>query len=430
MTLATRGHVLRAFVALPLLCSAVPAHASGFATEGQGARALGLAGACVAQTEDPSAISWNAAGIAFLRDHHLYLSGSLATQSTGFTGAGPYPPAGTVESSQQGVGPLPAVYYSQEVGERAVLGIGFSRPFAASNDWQQATRPTGRFTCFTCDFGAWSVNPTVAFKLADRFAIGGGLDVRLSSFNLTRRVVADPNPFTQLTDVAEIALAGSTRAALGWNLGLVARPSEAITLGLAYRHEVVVDHDVTASFTQIPTGNATVDAAVAASLPDPEAAAVGLVYPASLAAGIAWRGERIRVEADVVRTLWSSFDNVPLTYRSTSYDQLLPQDFASAWTLALGAEYDLGETWQFRGGYSFDQSPQPVSTLSPFMVDAGRHGFSVGGGRKLTRLRLDAAVRLVLRGSRATDGQNRYGYEGVYDPSASLGFALALGYRF
>lgn len=428
MTLATRGHLLRALVALPLLCSAVPAFASGFATEGQGARTLGLSGACVAQTEDPSAISCNAAGIAFLRDHSLYVSGSFATQSTSFMSANP---GDAVVSSQQGLGPLPALYYSQEVGERTALGIGFSRPFATRNDWQQASSPAGRFICFTCDFGAWSINPTVAFKLADRFAVGGGLDIRLSRFSLARRVVADPNPFPQLTDVAEINLEGS-RMALGWNLGLVARPSETITFGLAYRHEVVVDHDLTATFTQIPTGNPTVDAAVAASLPEPEAAAAGFVYPASLAAGVSWRGERISVEADIVRTLWSTFDNVPLVFRSSTYDGVLPQDFAAAWTLALGAEYDLGETWQLRGGYSFDQSPQPFSTLSPFLADASRHGFSVGGGRRLTRLRLDAAVRLVLRNSRATDGRNRYGssYEGIYDPSASLGFALAVGYRF
>jgi hypothetical protein len=69
----------------------------------------------------PSAISFNAAGIAFLRGDHLYVAGSFTSLSTDFTGAGPYPAADTLESSQQGLGPLPAVYYSHEV-ERGVDG--------------------------------------------------------------------------------------------------------------------------------------------------------------------------------------------------------------------------------------------------------------------------------------------------------------------
>src|SRR5512134_4149077 len=105
MILATRGHVLRALLALPLLTPPASVFASGFATEGRGARTLGLAGAGVAQTEDASALSWNAAGIAFLREHQLYVGGSYATQSADFTAAGSYPPAGTLESSQQGLGP-------------------------------------------------------------------------------------------------------------------------------------------------------------------------------------------------------------------------------------------------------------------------------------------------------------------------------------
>jgi long-chain fatty acid transport protein len=430
MILAIRGRVLRALPALPLLCLPVSAFASGFALESQGVRAMGLSGACVAQSGDPSVISYNAAGIAFLSGHHLYVAGSFGTLSSDFTGAGPYPPADTLERSRQGLGPLPALYYSHQVGERAVLGIGVSKPFGARNEWEGPGQATGRYTCVVCEIGSWAANPTVAFKLADRFAVGGGVDIRLSRFSLTRRVVASPNPFPQLTDVAEITLASNRTTAVGWNVGLLASPSEAVSIGLAYRHKVVVDHDATASFTQIRTGDTTVDAAVAASLPEAQVAAVGLVYPASVAAGMSWRGYRWTVEADLVRTLWSSFDNVTLSFRTTTYDQALPQTWGSAWTAALGAEFSPRDDWQLRGGYSYDTSPQPDTTLSPFLVDASRHGFSLGGSYKRERLRVDAAVRMLLRGSRTTDGVNRYGYEGTYDPRPSFSFGLAFGYDF
>ena len=55
--------------------------------------------------------------------------GAFAGLSTDFTGSGPYPAAGTLEKSDVGLGVLPALYYSQQVGEKTVIGLGVSRPF-------------------------------------------------------------------------------------------------------------------------------------------------------------------------------------------------------------------------------------------------------------------------------------------------------------
>ena len=98
MSLVVRGRVLRALLALPLLALPVSAHASGFAIESQGARAMGFAGAYVAQAADPSAIYYNAAGIGFLKGKQLYVGAAFASLSTDFTGSGPYPASGTLES--------------------------------------------------------------------------------------------------------------------------------------------------------------------------------------------------------------------------------------------------------------------------------------------------------------------------------------------
>ena len=55
MNLAVRSCAMRALLALPLVTVPTSALASGFAIESQGARAMGFAGAYVAQAADPSA---------------------------------------------------------------------------------------------------------------------------------------------------------------------------------------------------------------------------------------------------------------------------------------------------------------------------------------------------------------------------------------
>ena len=430
MTLAVRGRALRALLALPLLAVPASVQASGFAIESQGSRAMGFAGAYVAQAADPSAIFYNAAGIGFLKGKQLYVAGAFVGRSTDFTGSGPNPPVGTLESSGHGLGLLPSIYYSQQVGDKLVVGLGVSRPFGNRSEWDNPDTFTGRYICLACQIDSWSINPTIAYKLADRFSIGAGIDVRLSSFKLSRRLVADPNPFPQPKDVAELTLDSSTDTGIGFNLGLLAMPTENLSIGLAYRHEVTIDHGAQANFVQILTGNTVLDQAVAIALPGSQPATVSFTYPGSIAAGMALRRGYWTIEADFQWMLWSSFDAVTISYlNSPAFNTVLPEEWQNTWRGALGVEYLIKDDWEVRAGYGYDHSPAPTETISPFIHDADRHTFGAGGSWKYEKLRLDFNLRYVLFQTSSTLGISRYGYNGSYK-SGSLQVGASLGYRF
>ena len=430
MILDVRGRVLRALLALPLLALSASAHASGFAIESQGARAMGFAGAYVAQAADPSAIFYNAAGIGFLKGKQFYGGGAFAGLSTDFVGSGPFPPPGTFETSDRGLRILPAFYYSQQVGEKTVVGVGVSRPFGNVSSWQNPDRFTGRYICTECQISSWSINPTIAYKLADRLSVGAGLDVRLSKFELSRRLTASPNPFPEPTDIAELTLESGTDTGVGFNLGLLASPTENLSFGLSYRHEVSIDHGAQANFVQILTGNKAVDDAVAQALPASQPATASFTYPGSIAAGVAFRRGYWLVEVDVQWMLWSSFDNVTIAYaNSPAFDTVLPQEWASTWRGALGVEYLIGDDWEVRGGFGYDHSPAPTETISPFIHDADRYTFGGGGSWKYERLRLDFNLRYVAFRTSSTLGISRYDYNGSYS-SGGLQVGASLGYRF
>jgi long-chain fatty acid transport protein len=430
MSLVVRRRVLRALLALPLLAFPAAVHASGFAIESQGARAMGFAGAYVAQAADPSAIFYNAAGIGFLKGKQLYVAGAFAGLSTDFTGEGPFPAAGTLEKSDRGLGVLPALYYSQQVGERAVIGVGVSRPFGVRSKWENPNTFSGRFICLECQISSWSINPTIAYKLADRLSLGAGLDVRFSKFELTRRLIADPNPFPEPTDVAELTLGNGTDTGIGFNLGLLASPTESLSIGLAYRHEVAIDHAAQADFVQILTGTQVVDDAVRVALPASQPATVSFTYPGSISAGVAFRRGYWTIEADVQWMLWSSFDQVTIAFaNSPAFDSTLPQEWASTWRGAFGVEYLIGDDWEVRSGFGYDHSPAPSETISPFIHDADRYTFGAGGSWKHENLRLDFNLRYVAFRTSSTLGISRYDYDGSYE-TGGLQAGASLGYRF
>lgn len=424
------GRMLRALLALPLFVLPASAHASGFALESQGARAMGFSGAYVAQSSDPSAIYYNAAGIGFLKKAQLYVGGQVGSLSTDFTGEGPTPAAGTLETSSRGLGLLPTLYYARPVGERTVVGIGAYVPFGFRSQWDNPDQFTGRTICLDCRIQSWSINPTVAYRLADRLSVGFGVDVRLSKFKQVKRLGASPNPFPVPTDVAEMTFDSGNSTGVGWNLGLLASPSENVSLGFAYRHKVTIDHSANVQFSQILTGDSAVDAAVAIGLPATQAATATFTYPASFTGGIAVKHGYWTFEGDLSWTFWSSFDAVTLTFPDRpAFDTSLPQSYESTWRGAIGAEYLIGNEWELRGGYSYDHSPQPTPTLSPFLQDEDRHGFALGGSYKYENLRVDLVGRLLVYRDRSTRGLSQYGYDGLYQ-SSGFSLGVSLGYRF
>jgi long-chain fatty acid transport protein len=421
-----------ALVALGLLL--VPGsqlHAAGFEIYSQGARAMGFAGAYVAQAHDPSAIYFNAAGVGFLRGRHLYLSAGLGDLATNFTGQGPFPAVGTSERSEHGLGILPSFYYTHQVAKRLVVGAGFYNQFGFVSDWANPDAFTGRYICTECRIQARNLNPTIAYKIADRLAIGGGVNLLFASFDHQQRLLAEPNPFPEPTDVAELRIDGASDTSFGWNAGILASPSESLSIGLHYRSKMSADYEGTADFNQILTGDDDVDSAVAANLPPRQPVRVSHYYPATLSGGIAVRGQNWTVEGDLIFSFWSSFDSVMFSYPDSEGigTTELVQDYEDIWEGRLGVEYLLSETWAVRGGYAYDHSPQPTPTISPFLHDEDRHVFGLGGTYRYENFELDLFGRYLLFRNRSTDGLSQYGYEGLYE-SSSFQVGAAIGYRF
>jgi long-chain fatty acid transport protein len=409
----------------------VPAQAAGFAIFEQGARGMGFAGAFTAQANDPSAIFHNAAGIAFLKGKQFYLGGTLIHPSSTFTGADPFPGAAVTEKGDTGLLVPPALYYTQPFSERLVFGIGLHTPFGLKTAWASPDTFSGRFVSQTAELKGFSINPTVGYKLADRFAVGLGLDVRLSSVSLQRRVPV-VNPFTQrIVDGASVDLSSNTDVGFGFNVGALAKISDSLSAGVHYRHQVKASYNGTATFTQIGTGNAQLDTVLTARLPQgSQPLTTEIVFPGMFMGGVAYTNGDWTFEADLDWYQWSKFSQLNLVFTSRpDLSQSIVEDYKNSWQYRMGLERRLTEAWAIRGGYFFDQSPAPAASVSPLLPDADRNGFALGGTWKSRRDHPAAAMWYLLSPSRSTEGINRDSYDGTYK-SHAVTLGIFLGYSF
>jgi long-chain fatty acid transport protein len=413
------------------LVGPVPARAAGFAIFEQGARGMGFAGAFTAQANDPSAIFHNAAGIAFLKGSQLYLGGTLIHPSTTFTGADPFPGASVTEKGDTGLLVPPAAYYTQTFSERLVFGVGLHTPFGLTTSWASPEQFSGRFVSQRAELKGFSINPTIAYKLADRFAVGGGLDVRLSSVSLQRRVPVI-NPFTQrVTDAASVDLTSDTDVAFGFNVGALAKVSDSLSAGIHYRHKVKSSYSGTATFTQVPTGNTQLDTRLSAVLPQgSQPITTGVEFPGIFSGGVAYSAGDWTVEVDADWYQWSTFRQLRIAFTDRpDLSEDIQENYQNSWQYRIGLERRLGDRLAVRGGYFFDQSPAPAASISPLLPDADRNGFALGGTWKSGRFHVDAAMWLLLSPSRSTEGLNRDQYNGTYK-SHAVTLGIFLGYAF
>jgi long-chain fatty acid transport protein len=423
----------RALAAALMACTLAPASAdaAGFAIFEQGARGMGFAGAFTAQANDPSAIFHNAAGIAFLKGKQLYLGGTLIHPTSTFTGADPFPGANVTETGDGGLFLPPAAYYTHQFSERLVLGVGLHTPFGLTTQWSNPDTYSGRFIAQRADLRGFSVNPTVGYRMADRLSLGLGLDVRLSSVALRRRVPV-VNPFTQrVIDAAEVDLESDTDVGFGFNAGALAKLSDTLSVGVHYRHKVKARHGAAATFTQLPTGNAQLDTRLTAVLPSgSQPVATGIDFPGFLSAGMAWSPGEWTFEGDVNWYQWSTFRR--LTIEFTERPELtenIVEDYRNTLQYRFGVERRIGDRYAVRGGYFFDQTPAPTESISPLLPDADRHGVALGGTWKRGRFHVDAAMWYVHSPSRSTDGLSRDQYDGTYKGRA-VTLGISLGYSF
>lgn len=431
MTRFRKGVTAGALFVLGLSLAAPQAQAAGFALFEQGAEGMGFAGAFTAQASDPSAIFHNAAGVAFLKGRQFYLGATLVNPSTSFTGDDPYPGAGRLESQNVGLTPFPALYYTQALSDRLAIGVGLHVPFGLKTEWQSPETFTGRYISTRGQLKGFSINPTIAYKLADRFAIGGGLDIRRTSVELDRFVPA-VTPFTlRVVDAASVALASDSATDFGFNLGVLAKPSESWSVGAAYRHKVKQDYTGSATFTLLPTGNEQFDTVVSQTLPSGAVpVATSVTYPSLLSLGLAYKWNDWTFEGDANYYGWSSFDTLPITIENRpELSSVVEEEYSNVWQFRFGAERALNEVWSVRGGYFYDKTPSPAESVSVLLPDATRHGFAAGATWRSGRLRVDGASWYLKSKARSTEGVSRDDYDGTYESSA-LTLGLSLGWSF
>jgi len=409
----TRVRLLAGALALTLVLAS-QVLAGGFQLNEHGARAMAQAGAFAARATDGSAIYFNPAGLGFQKMGSVYLGVTAITPATSFYGPTQRNPNEKTALLAQTFTPI-NFYVTSPVTDRLHVGIGVNNPYGLGTEWPREW--AGKFLTTKVDLKTFFITPTVSYRLTDQLSVGAGVNVVTGSV-LLEKAVSVSSVALPASPLASISMGAS---GVGFNVGVMYKPLDILSIGLSYRSQVKTDATGNVSFT--PNY-------VALGFPN-GAVSTTLTLPATGFAGVAFTPiKNLELEIDYQYIGWSSYNELAIEFKSNNTRTVSPKNYENTYMIRFGGEYTF-DMLHLRAGYYYDRSPVKTEYVEPLLPDASRNGFNIGLGYDITpEFSIDVAYLFIKFDQRVvTNSIPENSFDGTYTSYADL-IGVNFGYRF
>ncbi|MGB0911356.1 MAG: OmpP1/FadL family transporter [Nitrospirales bacterium] len=377
------------FSMLSLMSFTSEGYGSAYRILDQSASATGQGTAFAAQADDASALYFNPAGMTQLRGVQMSIGTLLIGASTTFNGANGTKTEGNFGGTIST--PLPSQFYLtanlEDLGSKIfqdwTVGLGVISPFGISVEYPDSSSLT--FLTKRVSLPLIDIKPTVALKVNDYLAIGGGLDIYTFASFLGegqaefQQTAAPGNAFGLPAGTA--LEANGTDTALGFNASVLWTPlrndAGLPLVNLAFVYRSGVDLKLEGQF--LANGALVADAQTTIELPHIFTWALA-VWP------IRDQYREWKVEVDIDYEDWSEFENLNLNL-SNGATVPFARNYGDAIVAMIGTEYKwlhpaVLPDWEVaaRAGYVYSESPVPSSSFEPTVPDSAYSAPSVGLG--------------------------------------------------
>lgn len=413
------------------------AHGAGFQLMEQNASGLGNAYAgSAAIAEDASTVFYNPAGMTMLPGMNVAGGAVAIKPSFKFTDGGTTNPLG-VATGGPGAGDagsmaaVPHAYFTWEVNPSLWLGLGVGAPFGLMTDYEKGWE--GRYHSEKFGIESININPSIAYKVSDTFSIGAGVNwMQLDADYRKAQLIPGMGPFPGGDLQARVKAKGD---AWGWNAGLLWQVTPDTRLGLSYRSTVKVTADGTTTVTNrsIPAGPILGSGQVQAALGAHNATTTVELPDSAIFSVVHNLNDRWTLLGDISWTGWSSIQSLDI--KNTGIDNAsLKLKFRDTYRIALGANYRYSDTWTFKGGVAYDQSPVDNDKYRPASLpDNDRYWVSLGAQYNISKnTKIDVGyTHLFLNNTSVNnDSDPKAGVlKGDYKSSADL-LGIQFSHRF
>lgn len=337
--------------------------AGGWNNTLMGCRAIALGGAFVGIADDPSAIFYNPAGLAFQRENMAFaINGFHISPTHEYTMV----LGSKIQSKDNST--LPQIFLSYRLNEKITIGFGAYAPYATGGvDWKE-----GQFAFpLKTYLGVLSLTPTLAYKISDKFSIGFKLNIYKSVLELDTEMA----PYGPIHDE-------ENGSAISGGIGMFYKASEKASFGLSIRGPSKMKLSGKTTVTTIVPGIGTMELKLKSE--------TQFSLPWDFEVGFSYRvTPNFLISTSAQYTMWSTLDEVKKTIGDLETNERF--DFNDILILRIGAEYVLSSGIVLRGGIGVDKAASPTETLSINNIDVDKFTLLGGIGYRVGKMQIDFA---------------------------------------
>ena len=344
---------MRKLFSLSLLTLATASmFAGGYRVSIQGQKQLAMGHTGVAVVNSAEVAFFNPAGMSFLdKKFNLSVGGNALLAKTRFQSSQFNQTAAT-----DNLGTPFSLYATYKINDWVSAGLAVYTPYGSSVAWDQDW--VGAHLVNNIDLAAIFIQPTVSFKVGDVFSIGGGPIFVQGSVNFNRNLT--PNPILSNNGSGtDVTLDATGISASGYNLGMMFKLSNKVTLGMDYRSEIIMEaRGGSATFADVPTIAAAsfTNTTFSADLPLPAEFTTGISYKAS---------DKWLFAFDYNYTKWSVYQSLDVQFNNGLPTSVNPRNYKDVSCYRFGAQYKASDKFTVRGGYYIDESPVQRGYFAP-----------------------------------------------------------------
>ncbi|GLP95369.1 OmpP1/FadL family transporter [Paraferrimonas sedimenticola] len=261
--------------------------------------------------------------------------------------------------------PVPNLYYIQPVNDRLAVGFAAFSNFGTTSEFSKAFNEAdegraGMFGGKTRVMTA-NLNASVAYKLTDKFSLGMGVNAIYGEGEFTRQGNVD-----MIINVpTNLQFEGN-----GWSynldVGAMYEINEDHRFGLSYRSGTKFEAKGKGDFNS-------------GGVVDESLSRLNLNLPAIAEfSGYHKLTGKFAVHYSLQWTGWSAFDKID--FIGTDPEFVYPKEYnwKDSYRAAIGATYDLNDSWTLRAGIARDDSPIPADKRVISIPDSNRIWYSAG----------------------------------------------------
>lgn len=355
--------------------------------------------------DDASVLASNPAGMILLEDGALSVGLQYVKPDVDIKGVTPYGPASDSSVAEEAL--VPYFYYTRKINDNLTVGLGMFSSFGLATDYSNSF--ASRAGTETSEITTVTVNPSLAYRINDKWTIGAGIDFMYVDGRLTARNTPGVNAGGPVGGTL-FDLEGDDWG-YGWNIGVLFEASDKTRIGLHYRSSIDLEIEGHATGSLVEsTGAAKRDASLSVELPD--TVELSIYHEIN---------DQWAVHGDVLWTNWSKFEQLaPIVHPGIDPALLVQENWEDSYRYSIGATYKHSDKVTFRFGVALDESPVATADRTLRIPDADRLWVSVGATIKLNDCyNLDLGYTHIFADDADINSVMNGGNEGQFTGTAS-----------